>query len=364
MSFKNRFFRLLFSWHGYVGLATGLALLLIGISGSVLVFQDELDGYFGPSIEASKQVLPTLKLDSLYHVATAHEPNVGGIGWMNPVDSLSAPYHFRLYLNDGMVTTYDLAELSLDPHTGKILRSGRYDHWSSGILQWIYQFHFSFHAGMPGTLFTALLGLTMLFSCITGALIFRKRFWSVILFRYRIDWTNKRRRYSDLHRVLGTWSMVFTMIIFFTGFWMNLFAFEGKTWKKKAQPSPPVYPHFQSMDKLMKKAKQAMPDLEIQHVYFPTQKDQSFRVSGRIKGDPAIFGNAARVVIDPIDAHLISSSSLAELSFSEKWEKVVQPLHAGSFAGWPIKVVYVLLGLIPGIMAITGFFLWKRRKHW
>ena len=40
---NNKFKRLLFSIHSWFGLITGVFLLLLGLSGSVLVFQEELD---------------------------------------------------------------------------------------------------------------------------------------------------------------------------------------------------------------------------------------------------------------------------------------------------------------------------------
>jgi len=42
-------------------------------------------------------------------------------------------------------------------------------------------------------------------------------------------------------------------------------------------------------------------------------------------------------------------------------EQVVHSLHVGNFAGWPVKAAWVVLGLTPPLLVVTGFLMWWNR---
>lgn len=355
--------RLLFTIHSYFGLITGVFLLLLGLSGSALVFMEELDEWFNRDLLTVKAQAKALPLDQLYQTITQRYPRLDGLAWLNPGAKADEAYNFRLYSNDGKLHTYDLEIISLNPYTAEILREGRYDHLQSGIMQWLFQFHFSFHLGAPGAALTAIFGLTMLISILTGLVVYRKFFWRALTFRVKIKWKNWRTASSDLHRVVGVWALLLNTIIFFTGFWMNLFAFDLNYWEKEKQVGKPNVPIQQSFDAMWAKARQALPELEPTYVYLPTQAERDFGVRGTKPGDWAIFGASNSVSVDPQKGNVLAVHTLDHASWSEKLDAAIFPLHIGSYGGLPIRVLYVLVGLTPGLLSITGFLLWWRRKR-
>ena len=40
-----------------------------------------------------------------------------------------------------------------------------------------------------------------------------------------------------------------------------------------------------------------------------------------------------------------------------------EPLHFGTFGALPVKILWCLGDLAPGILAITGYILWWKRKR-
>jgi uncharacterized iron-regulated membrane protein len=42
-------------------------------------------------------------------------------------------------------------------------------------------------------------------------------------------------------------------------------------------------------------------------------------------------------------------------------EQVSHSLHVGNFAGWPVKALWVALGLAPPVLVVTGFLMWWNR---
>ena len=42
-------------------------------------------------------------------------------------------------------------------------------------------------------------------------------------------------------------------------------------------------------------------------------------------------------------------------------DRMVHDLHVGNFAGWPVKTLWVVLGLTPALQVVTGFVMWWNR---
>ena len=57
----------------------------------------------------------------------------------------------------------------------------------------------------------------------------------------------------------------------------------------------------------------------------------------------------------------------AKLHFEFECEAVQTYLHFGNFGGAPVKVLWVILGLAPSLLSVTGFLMWWNRslaKKW
>lgn len=358
----NRFKRLLFSIHSWFGLITGIFLLLLGLSGSILVFKDELDETIYHKVLTVKPQGKKISLDSLYKIITNKYSNLDGIAWLNPLAAKDQSYHFRLYLNDARLESYDLGAININQYTGEMLRSGRSDDLEVGWIEWIYQFHFSLHLGVPGAALTAIFGLTMLISIITGFVVYRKFIRKVLTFKVKIKTKNWRMLSSDLHRVVGVWSLFLNVIVFFTGFWMNLFAFDSGSWEKEKIPTPNNTLVKASLDKMYAESLQKMPDLVPNYVYLPTQANKKFSVRGNLKGQNPMFAGGNVVQFDAQTGEFLNMGRFENLVFWEKVETLFFPLHVGNYGGIPVKILYIILGLTPGLLAITGFMLWWRHK--
>ncbi|KAA0992159.1 PepSY-associated TM helix domain-containing protein [Dyadobacter aurulentus] len=361
---KGSFRRSLFKLHSWLGLVTGIFLILLGLSGSVLVFRTELDNLFNRDllhISTSENRLPDQALKRCYDNIINRYPNLDGIAWVNPDAEPGDAYNFRLYFNDARLLTYDLALISFNPYTGAILREGPSSQFTLSFIEWLFQFHFSFQLGVPGAALTAIFGITMLLSLLTGAIVYRKMLWKVLTFRVKINRKNWRTVSSDLHRMVGVWSLLLNAVIFFTGFWMNLFAFKAKTWQNEIVATKPNTPISIQPDQMYRQALSAMPDLEPTYVYLPTQPERKFEVRGYTKGQLKVWGSGNSVRIDQYTGELVEIDRLGEKPLGDRIQATFFPLHVGNFGGVAIKILYVIVGLAPGLLAVTGFLLWWRR---
>jgi uncharacterized iron-regulated membrane protein len=353
--------KLAFSFHSWLGLISGVFLLLLGLSGSALVFLEEIDHAINAELLRVKPSGTILSLDTLYRKIGQEHPNVAGFVWLNPDAVPNEAYEFRLYQNDGKISTYDLGMVSIDPYSGETLREGNLKDLNPSFIHWIFQFHWSFQLGIPGLLLATVFGITMLLSTITGLIIYRKHVWKVLTFKEKMKWNNWRTISSGLHRIVGVWALVFNVVIFFTGFWMNKFSLDPTYWKKQTVSTPINTLSSQNIDQMLSNAKKNMPDLVLKKVYLPTQPGKNFQASGTVKGQSAFFYNGNSIAIDPATGKVMSIELLAEHGFWERVEATFFPLHVGNFGGVTIKVSYVIIGLLPGLLSITGAMLWWRK---
>lgn len=354
--------RHLFTIHSWFGLITGIFLLMLGLSGSLLIFKDELDNSLYHTLLTVKPQGKPLSLDRLYSIAAKHYPNLDGMAWNNPTAPKDHSYQFRLYLNDSRLISYDLGLINIDQYTGKILRQGRGDDLEVGWIEWLYQFHFSFHLGMPGAASVALFGIAMLISVFTGFVIYRKFIWKVVTFNVRFNRKNRRTIASSLHRITGVWALIFNVIILFTGFWLNLFAFEKEVWKNEMIPTPPNTLVKASLDIMYAEGLQKIPDLVPTYVYFPTQPERTFSIRGIRKGQNPLFAGGNSIQFDGQTGQFLNQTTFGDLSLWRQIKATFYPLHIGNFGGIALKILYIIIGLTPGLLSVTGFLLWWRRK--
>jgi uncharacterized iron-regulated membrane protein len=362
MSAMKKSTQMAFALHSWLGLVSGIFLLLLGLSGSALVFMKEIDQQLNADRLQVHPAGAALPLDRLYRQIAGKHPNLAGIAWLNPDAPADRAWEFRLYQNDGKLSTYDLGMISINPYTGEIIREGRLRDFNPSLMHWILQFHWSYQLGIPGLLLATIFGVTMLLSMLTGLIIYRKYVWRVLLFRVPIKGKNWRTRTSSLHRVIGVWTLLFNVVIFFTGFWMNMFSMDPAYWKKQLVPAAASTLSTHSTDSLLAEAKGAMPGLMIRNIYLPTQPGKDFRISGMLHGEIPLFHNANSVSVDPISGQVSSLQRFEDLGFWAKLESTFMPLHTGSFGNTGVKVFYVILGLLPGLMSITGALLFFRRR--
>ena len=67
--------------------------------------------------------------------------------------------------------------------------------------------------------------------------------------------------------------------------------------------------------------------------------------------------------VDPTIGRVLASRDKRTAAWPAQWEALVGPLHFGTFGGWPTRALYVAVGLTPGLLALTGFALWYRRRR-
>ena len=345
--------------HSWLGLLAGLGLLVIGITGSMLVFRDQWDGFLAPDL---MRVEPTAKgrlpFDELLASARKAWPDfeVTGLGARRDPHLADVVYLMQRGDNQFRAAT-------IDQYTGEA-RGNPIDpsRTFTGIL---LELHYTWFADHLGMLITGILAVVLCLLGVTGVWLYREFWRNFVKLRWR---QSGRIFFSDLHKTIGISSVAFNLILGFTGAYWNLthIAAEGLLHKDSESPkmTSRLYSDALAIDGLVQRAQGKIPGFEANWVSFPFAPGGDITLWGQVPSKNPLSGSfGSNAVFDPMTGEL---KSVTDLRNGTLWAKVTDtfmPLHYGTFGGWPIKILWAVGGLTPGALAITGFVLWRARRR-
>lgn len=341
----------IFRWHRITGLIAGGFLLLLSFTGSLLVFSDEIDHalnkrYFHVDPQGQRQ-----SLNALYAAGTKALPGNPYLTFQRMPQAADEALVMRAeYSAENKVYVY------VNPYTAEVLHTRGNKDYFTGFLLYL---HFTLMSGRNGSIIILFMAAVMLIAIATGLYVYRKHLLKVLTFRDKIEWKLRRRRWRNLHRIVGVWSLVFNLLIVITGILIQWKVVGARVGKKA--PSVAIEQSI-DYDALAVKAKATIPDYTIMAIRPPRTAGGPVLFLGNA-GEPLIFGEFGTTISLSADsAKVVKQTLFTNAPLSVKWDAAVKPLHFGNYGGIPLKVLYSLLGLTPGALALSGILIWYRRK--
>ena len=203
--------RALFQIHLWSGIGLGLYIFFISITGSILVYRNELFMWVATEPYISQAPGPALEESALKNAATATYPGYR-------VTRISPHY------NPGNATVIHLAkdgktiERLFDPNTGEDV--GRAVSTGIMLVSGLIEIHDNFLAGKTGQIINGIGAMAIVLVVMTGAVIWwpgRKRWRRSISLRRGIGW---KRVIWDLHSMMGFWSFLFILVFAVSGIYL------------------------------------------------------------------------------------------------------------------------------------------------
>jgi uncharacterized iron-regulated membrane protein len=347
---------LTFTIHSITGLLSGVFIVAMSLSGSLLVFHDELDQVSFPAIRYSGDVL--LPVDSCYRSLQRQYPNSEISSCMLPGNAAS-PFLFSIYDSSYKNGTAAL-QVFLHPQTGEALQTRGSGDIKNNFMGWLSSFHSSFHLGKKGEWLLGFFSLTFLLSIITGLILYRKNVWVVLSFKKGIF------KKSNLHQLIGVYALLFNLMIGITGFWMQRYVFKKEFYSRESytpvlKTSPAL---FYNIDSSFKKLHEQFPNFNAAVIYFPQTKKSKTAIYGSLSTNSFIHSKKYADVI-----FLDSTGNISKTAFvkdndpSSRYDIINAQVHYGKYGGLPVKILYCLFGLSGGLLSITGSVLWIKRRQ-
>ena len=345
--------------HSWLGFIAGLGLFVIGLTGSALVFRDEIDGLVAARI---MRVTPTpqgrLSWDQLLAGAQRAWPQyeVTGFGPRRDARLADLVYVKQRGSNEFRGGT-------IDPYTGLALCNPMTANGTvTGVL---LELHYTWFADHIGILITGIFAVMLCLLGLSGLWLYRG-FWRSF---FTLRWGRSARIFfSDLHKMLGISSVAFNLILGFTGAYWNLthIAADGLAHHdaEEDKSSGSYFSDRISLETLVSAAATNLPGFQTQWISFPGKSGEPVTLWGKIPSrNPFTDDYSSSVAFDALTGELKQVEDIRKAGLWTKITTSFRPLHYGTFGGLPIKILWSLGGLMPGTLAISGFMIWRSRHR-
>ena len=397
--------------HRYAGLFMAAFLVVIGLTGSVIVFNRELYAWFDPPPVVVPRATPLIDADTLRERALALVPG-GEITALTL--SLKPGEPFTAYVTPRAepvaAAPSDAAPwiVMLDPYTGAELRRVRYSDaiWPitrQNIMPLINRLHYQL--AIPGTFGLYLFGIVALvwtLDCFIGAYLTfpirgrrpsrpeervtgtsRRSWWSRWRPAWLVKWCASTYRVNfDLHRASGLWLWLMLLVLAWTGVGFNL----------NEQVYVPVMRSVIGMrdaysDLPALKAPRTEPVLSWREAHrigerlmaeqarthgFRVQREGAlqyipekgvFLYSVRSDRDLGVDDAVTYVLIDGSSGAFKGLSMPTGQSAGATVNSWLFALHMAQVWGMPFRIFVVLMGLAIAMLSITGVYIWLKKRH-
>lgn len=357
--------------HLWLGLSSGLVILLLGITGCILAFEIEIRNLtesFREVKEEKKAVLPPSILKAIAENSLISKKALG-IEYPGKGKAAIAAYYDE--------TNYEL--LFMNPYSGEVLK---HKNMSKDFFRFILDGHFylwlSPNIGQPIVASATLVFLVMM---ITGLILWWPKNKAARKQRFSIKWTAKwRRKNYDLHNVLGfymTWIAIFiaiTGLVFgFQWFAKSLYwvTSGGETMVEHKHPVSDTTKtvEFANMaDHLWQEHRKEVRESESIGVYFANLSTDPVEIA--VNHRPGTYYNSDYYHYDQYTGkELPATGSYAgkfkDASIADKIVRMNYDMHVGAVLGLPGKILAFFASLIAASLPVTGFYIWwgRRRKN-
>lgn len=234
--------RVLVFLHRWAGLAMTGFLVIVGLTGSLLAFNSELERLISPQLYAADRPgAPMLDLAALAERAEALAPK----GRVYQV-SIAEPDQALVMMGprpdaENEPNTLGFNQLFLNPYTGDELGRRTWGAISEGwinLMPFVYKLHFQLALRITGMWILGIVALVWMLDCFIGFYLTLPVAGSGFWRRWKPAWLIKRcasafRFNFDLHRAFGLWLWAALLIFAWSSVYMNL-SDTVYTWATKA----------------------------------------------------------------------------------------------------------------------------------
>lgn len=372
---KNRslFYKVSAWLHLWLGLVTGIVVVIVSITGAVLTFEEELRLLFQPYQTVEDTGKPFLPPSALA-AAAKQQYKIAGVSaviYRGRTRSAVVPWYGD---RKNFLVNY------LDPYTGKPLYSQPLNSdFFRIMIEGHYQLWLPRNIGQPIVCYSTLIFVITL---LTGLVLWWPKKWNPSTkrqsFYIKTKGTLKRLNY-DLHNVLGFYALLIAMVLGLTGMVFGIQWFSKSVYWAASGGATKAFERASSDTTLT--AQSAIPDEDL--LFERLQKNKVDMAHQTITfGYPFGKAGAWSVAINPstnglrykeqrssFEQHSVkllkAEPTFAAANGGEKMSRLNYDLHVGSIGGITTKIIAFLVCVISASLPVTGFIVWlgKKRKQ-
>jgi uncharacterized iron-regulated membrane protein len=352
----------LFQVHLWAGLILGIYVVVIGLTGSILVFRGDLQKLTFPKFfTVERHGEPDAPLATILDELERRYPGTKVSGLDYPTERRQT---FLTYLTRGnqFLTVFS------HPVTGQVIGELPKTSWITRL----QDLHYDLLGGRLGRQISGIASACLIAMFITGLILW----WPGVARWTRSLWIDTRagwRRINwDLHSVSGFWLFALLMMWAISGvefafpqpFRKAVNAISPLTITRPPQSGPAAPTSLEPAD-YMAKARALEPAARLgRFVAAFGERDAVLVLMARVDHGDFDRSDEISLYFDRYTGELLARHAAADegASFGDAVMKWLGPLHTATFGGSGIHILWALFGLsFPGL-AITGFIMWWNRR--
>jgi uncharacterized iron-regulated membrane protein len=347
--------------HLYLGLIAGLFLVVLGLTGSVMAFEGDIDHWLHPGmwyVAAGRQPLPEGQL--IAGVERQFAPARVAVAQVSQGRNVAQ-----------LMQLTDRSAVTVNPYTGAVLgrRTGptRTDRWLGTIHQIHLRLAGDFRApwARAGKLAVSYAGLALFLLAPTGLILWwrRKRtsiYWKASWFKILFD----------THQVIGIYAGVFLWIAAFTGILIGFdwgeTAIYALTHSQRpnfgrppaSAPAPGAAPI--GVDRAIAVARAAIPNAAVDMLFLPQNRKGAYGVILRVPEETSGSAHSS-VVVDQFSGKPLAVHNFLTDSQGYRWIRFNRSIHTGDIGGLAGHIIMSLSSLLLVVMVLTGVVIWLKK---
>ena len=353
--------------HLWLGLLSGLIVFIVALTGSILVFEDEIDELINPEFYHVNAIGKSKKTVDYCTDMLIKQYSVKEI---NRIYTFNDPERtLRVIAKD---TEGQSQIFSINPYSAEVLGTMPL---KTRFYSVVLDLHRHLILGDVGKFITGCSCLIFVFMLLSGLVLWWPKKIKNIKQRLTIKWKASFKRVNwDFHSTFGFYTFFVLLIISLTGLTWSFKWFEngiyyladGTTKKPSAKVENPSKTDL-NQDK----------SLFYQNILKTTDSIFTYRGNVQIRM-PSDSVNSILVLKENLEKEIPNQSSTAYFdrytgknienrpyeSFSngDKIRRLIYPIHTGSIYGYPTKIVAFLVCLFAVSLPVTGLIIWLGRK--
>lgn len=364
--------------HRTIGLFAGAVFVLVGLSGAVLAFRENIDELLNASI--MRVDVPSAQAsyrspDEILGAARAAMPADGN------AERLTMPRHpgsaaAITYMVDTDDLETDVYQLFVDPYTAKVKGERLFLHrgktFSQPFIPLLMAFHWTLLLGFNNAYVLGTIAIFVFFSILIGLYLWfpLNGDWRLGL---KIKWGASAERLAyDIHRSVGIYCAVILLVMLSTGIAMifkpatrsvtSLFSsVRPKPEFGKSKPVPGQSPI--GVDAAVAVANKIFPDGRLHWILLPSAPTGVYVVGKQSDDEPNRTKTSRNVGVDQYSGKVLYVQDRNDFTGGEKFIEWLFPLHSGEAFGAIGRSIVVAIGLTPLTLYLSGFFRWRQRRR-
>ena len=368
MTFK----KFIFQVHKIVGLATGVVVFIVAVTGCCWSFRAEIESLYDDYKTVAPQNKPIVTPTQARALAQAvfPEQTVHGTVFKKESDALEVIFY------DAAPEFYQ--SVFLNPYSGEVIQV---DDHLSGFFAFMLKGHM--RLWLPKELGEQVVGVSVLLfmvMLISGLILWWPKKKKNLKQRLQFDWkktTSWKRKNFDLHAVVGFYICSLAFILAFTGSimsynWLKYVVYKTTGGTKEVTFSIPPNPKDSlvqgkepAMDYLFLKLQKENPDAVSFEFHYPHTNAESIFVE--LSKSEGLYYDA--------DYRFFNQHTLEELEtpgiygkyknagVADKIQRMNYDIHIGAIGGIVGKIIAFVISLLTASLPVTGILLWYGRNY-